>query len=91
MQRRQGHELREESLDHLLHDGNSGGTSDKSDNMNITLVDPVVTEALLYKTHGFSEIVHVQLHELCFQQQEKSMSSKRALKKAGCVWPVHTV
>ena len=52
MQRRQDHQHREEFLDHLLHDGNSCGTGDKSDKMNITLVDPAVTEALLHGTHG---------------------------------------
>ena len=77
VQRRQDYQLREEFLSHLLHDGKSCGTGDKSNNMNIALVDPAVTEALLHGTHGISEIVHVQLLKLCFRQQEKSMSSKR--------------
>ena len=66
-----------EFLDRLLHDGNSCGTTDKSNIMNIALVDPAVTEAHLHGTHGISEIVHVQLLKVCFRQQEKSMSSKR--------------
>ena len=77
VQRGQDHQLCGEFLDHLLHDGNSCGTGDKSNNMNIALVDPAVTEALLNRTHGISEIVHVQLLKLCFRQQEKSMPSNR--------------
>ena len=79
-------QLREEFLDHLLHDGNSCGTADKSNIMNIALVDPAVTEALLHGTNGISEIVHVQLLKLCFRQQEKSMSSKReSISLVACV------
>ena len=79
-------QLREEILDHLLQDGNSCGTADKSNIMNIALVDPAVTEALLHGTHGISEIVHVPLLKLCFRQQEKSMSSKReSISLVACV------
>ena len=54
--------------------------------MNIALVNPAVTEALLHGTHGISEIVHVQLLELCFRQQEKSMSSKKkSISLVACV------
>ena len=37
VQRRRNHQLRDEFLDHLLHDGNSRGTTDKSNIMNIAL------------------------------------------------------
>ena len=57
----------DEFLDHLLHDGNSCGTTDKNNIMNIALVDLPVTEALLLGTHGISEIIHVQLLRPCFR------------------------
>ena len=86
VQRRQDHQICGVFLDHLLHDGNSCGTAGKSNIMNIALVDHAVTEALLNRTHGISEIVHVQLLKLCFRQQEKSMPSKReSISFVACV------
>ena len=54
VRRKQDLQLREEFLDHLLHDGNSRGTTDKSNITNIALVNPAVTEAFLHKTRGIS-------------------------------------
>ena len=81
VQRRQDHQLRgvyllpiEEFLEHLLHDGNSCGTADKSNIMNIGLAIP------LSRRHSSTRLVespHIQLLKLCCRQQEKSMPSKR--------------
>ena len=57
VQRRQDHQLHDEFLDHLLHDGNSHGTTDKSNVMNIALAvllsrrhvqDPILVDVESY-------------------------------------------
>ena len=82
VRRRHGHQFRE-ALTHLLHDGNSCRTADKSNIMNIALAIP------LSQRHFSTRLVefhHIQLLKLCFRQQEKSIPSKReSISMVACV------
>ena len=53
----------EELLEHLLDLGNTGGTTDEDDLVDLGLGELGVTEDLLDGTHGLTEVVHVELLE----------------------------
>ena len=53
----------EELLEHLLDLGNTGGTTDEDDLVDLGLGELGVTKDLLDGTHGLTEVVHVELLE----------------------------
>ena len=55
----------EEVLKHGLDLGDSGGTTDEDDLVDLGLADVGVLEDLLYRGHALAEVGHAELLELC--------------------------